>query len=202
MVIKQVYCTNASMKSYIEINHLAIVERNGTLQPASQFGSLAREFARQNSGVPFFQSTWTTLGLLTKSDGTCGAWMQFAFDVFATQHILVDRTGIVLNSNLNNITCFELKSSVTGQGGVTPRESIWGDHATIAYQGKMYDPSYGQAYGYLVNDAFQEFINNIESVGYLKGGAPSGYAAIYVDVRNPLITDFVIGVSEGKPVIP
>ena len=100
------------------------------------------------------------------------------------------------------VSCFEVKSSVVGQGGVTPKESIWGDHATILYGQKMYDPSYGKEYGYLLQDALDEFIKNLESVGNLTSGAPSGYAAIYDDIRKPLVTDFYIGLTESKPAVP
>ena len=81
---------------------------------------------------------------------------------------------------------------------MTPKESIWGDHATILYGQKMYDPSYGKEYGYLLQDALDEFIKNLESVGNLTSGAPSGYAAIYDDIRKPLVTDFYIGLTESN----
>ncbi|MDR2439082.1 MAG: hypothetical protein LBE12_06910, partial [Planctomycetaceae bacterium] len=52
---------------------LPITSVNNTIQSPSQFPSLARQFARTNIST----LTWTTQGLLLKTDGTCGAWQDF-----------------------------------------------------------------------------------------------------------------------------
>jgi hypothetical protein len=155
---------------------LPITSVTNTIQSPSQFPSLAREFARQYVS----SLTWTTQGLLSKTDGTCGAWQDFCVSVFGAQGIVTDKLGINVN---NEIEAFEVKTGTAGQGTDSPRESIWGDHAVIEYNGSIYDPSYGLEYGAKSGALLEFMLTSVESVGCYRplqsGEDKQGYGFIY-----------------------
>ncbi|MDR2439081.1 MAG: hypothetical protein LBE12_06905 [Planctomycetaceae bacterium] len=107
----------------------------------------------------------------------------FFLDVLQSQGITALGKGITMTNTNNDTLLFKVLSTATGQGGVSPKESIWGDHAVVEYDGKIYDPSYGLEYGDVAT-ALEEFvIASIESIGLyrdtLQGEDSQGYGWVY-----------------------
>jgi hypothetical protein len=122
-------------------------------------------------------NVYSTSDLLQRTDGTCGAWEKFLLDVLKCQGITASGKGIT------TINKFKVSSTATGQGGGNPKESIWGDHGVVEYNGKIYDPSYGLEYGDTAT-ALEEFVTqSIESIGIardkLSGEDTQGYGWVY-----------------------
>jgi len=115
----------------------------------------------QEATLARLYKVFTTAGLLTHLDGTCGAWQNFAIVVFAAQGIQVFEADIFTAAFLDGR--LQVNVELPGQGG-TPKESIWVNHATIRYGDDIYDPSYGIHYG-SGNDAKSAFIQQIASIG-------------------------------------
>jgi len=154
------------------------------------YATIARQFAGNASF-----NTFETKGLLAKKDGTCGAWQNFALDVFAAQGISVKKESVNViapNSNL------KVNTSIPGQGNDIPFESVWKDHALISYQDTIYDPSYGVSYGDK-SAAKQAFINKLHSIGVIDSaiGTPAA-AAGYNYVYYPQVLTASITTSDLK----
>ena len=152
-----------------------------------QSPSRAREFAQNtpNPNDPMAEC-FNTSGLLKHSDGTCGAWMKFALDVFRSQGMTVQGYGIRLTpQGASDIYKFKVSPTLPGQGFMRPRENTWGDHAVFTYQNKVYDPSYGTVYGAYGTEALGNFIGVLDSIGKRQSTTLSnGYGYKYTPTKN------------------
>jgi hypothetical protein len=154
----------------------------------------AREFAGNS-----LTNTFKTSGLLAKTDGTCGAWQDFACDVLGTQGITVHKEYVLATPSTiySTLNAFKIKTTIRGQGGGVPLENIWGDHALISYNNWILDPSYGVSYG-TTNIAAQTFVNNLHSVGTITSNtgtivATMGYGGIYTPQK--LTSNIVVDIN-------
>ena len=100
--------------------------------------------------------------LLKSTDGFCNSWQQFMISTLGVQGIAATRKSV----SVSGYDLFKIKPSLTGQGGVTPKEFIFDQHVFVGYNGKAYDPSYGVCYGLLANNAYMtSFMARVESAG-------------------------------------
>ncbi|MDO4570694.1 MAG: hypothetical protein Q4D38_09945 [Planctomycetia bacterium] len=122
----------------------------------NQTPSLAREILVE--GLPI--SGGGADVILRYFDGRCGNWAEFMTEVVKTQGF----DASVRNIRAVNGYAFKVDPTIKGQGNAIPRENVWPDHATVFYNGTIYDPSYGVCYGD-VSTALDELAKNIVSVG-------------------------------------
>ncbi|MDO5309565.1 MAG: hypothetical protein Q4G03_08770, partial [Planctomycetia bacterium] len=153
----------------------------------TELPSLAREVVVADEGGFSHRS------LLKYGDGTCGSWQRFAYNIFGSQGISVERMDIVRVGTLENtgnsgkIRILEMRvnPSLQGQGLVTPKENTWSNHAIFVYNNEIYDPSYGVAYGHK-DSALSLFINNLHSIGYSENTPHDGYGWEYTPTKYPI----------------
>lgn len=124
--------------------------------------SLARQVALASNN--FFGNGYTVDSLLYYKDGTCGAWQDFAFKLSGIQGIVCQKIGVQACNTWGETLAFKVSSGLSGQGGGTPCENTWGDHALIQYGDNVYDPSYGVTYGSR-STCLSNFILNLDSFG-------------------------------------
>jgi hypothetical protein len=113
-----------------------------------------------------------TASLLAAGDGQCGAWARFLRDVIKAQGIqgaearqvlpkppqdsVLQRNALwVKNQDLSPLSASPPGpptplQGIAGQGLSNPSQSVFKDHGVTVYGGTVYDPSYGVAFGSLV----------------------------------------------------
>lgn len=154
---------------------LAVTTMQDGTYSVDQFESLARELTL-SSYYPHGDG-FSVESLLYYADGTCGAWQDFAWNLFGVQGIEVEKRDVAMRSGFSS-TSFKVTPTLTGQGNITPRENIWGDHALFVYNNNVYDPSYGVCYGG-VSGAISSFVTNLHSVGYITLDSHGDYGKTY-----------------------
>ena len=82
----------------------------------------------------------TTIGLLQKGIGKCGAWQELFWDMMGSQGIPVQKYTIYPKSDEFGIVSM-IVGWGTAQGNVDPTRAFY-DHAIVEYCGTFYDPSY------------------------------------------------------------
>ena len=91
----------------------------------------------------------TTAKLVKHKDGQCGAWASFMGDVLAAHAINTHQDKITLSKTYPPDCVipagFTVYNRLPGQGGM-PLETNFTDHQIVKYDGKFYDPSYGEHY--------------------------------------------------------
>ena len=159
------------------LNYLSATKISGTnTYITDQSASLARQI-RLDTNILNGYTLPTGDSLLYYKDGTCDVWRDFAINLCGIQGLSCSSVNIEVNAS-ENVNSFKIDPTLTGQGGVTPRENTWSGHALIRYNDYVYDPSYGLAYGEY--DTFlTSFISKLDSVGNETDVVHSPYGHTY-----------------------